>query len=395
MKKLVDTNILLDKPAVVEREGIVISVKVLKELDGLKKSPNKETAEKARRAAVYISRRLSELEFDLEEKVIPTDDFLLECAAKHSYGIITNDVYLKVRAAAQGIHTEGSGKEENYTGISYFKPESEDEFQVLNDLYLGVDCIIPSISRCLKENEYLIVQTEKEAIFKKQNSEIIPVKFTTIKNILINEIKPRNAEQICLFDTLNNADNKIVYVGGRWGAGKSYVINNYALAQLEREAIKKIVYIPNNAFVANTLDIGALPGGLLDKTLGQIGPLVDLMGIDQVQRYISEERLEVVPMAFIRGRSFTDSIIIVNEAQNLTSDHMKLLLARVGEGSRIFVDGDVAQMDSQLFKDKNGIACLMKLSDSEVYSKIFSAVKLVKTERSLAAGAADYLESLE
>ena len=107
------------------------------------------------------------------------------------------------------------------------------------------------------------------------------------------------------------------------------------------------------------------------------------------------ETLEIVPMSYIRGRSFTNSIIIVNEAQNLTADHMKLLLARVGEGSRIFIDGDISQTDSQIFKNKNGIQLLLKLSESPIYSKIFSTVKLLKTERSLAASAADYLEEIE
>ena len=129
--------------------------------------------------------------------------------------------------------------------------------------------------------------------------------------------------------------------------------------------------------------------------MGQIGPLIDLIGIDMVQRMISEETLEVVPMGYIRGRSFTDSLIIINEAQNLTYDHVKLLLGRVGEGSRIFFDGDTQQADTALFKDKNGLRLLTKLSNSERFSKIFGAVKLRKVERSLAACAADYLEDLE
>lgn len=134
---------------------------------------------------------------------------------------------------------------------------------------------------------------------------------------------------------------------------------------------------------------------ILDKSLGQIGPLIDLIGIDRVQRMIQDEVLEIVPMAYIRGRSFLESIIIVNEAQNLTTDHMKLLLGRVGEESRIFLDGDYSQSDSNLFKNKNGIQLLLKLSQSETYSKFFSTVKLIKTERSFTASAADYLETLE
>jgi predicted ribonuclease YlaK len=99
-------------------------------------------------------------------------------------------------------------------------------------------------------------------------------------------------------------------------------------------------------------------------------------------------------MGSIRGRSFDNSIIIVNEAQNLTEEHIKLLIGRIGEGSRLFFDGDQAQTDKALFKEKNGLILVSKLSDSPEYSKIFSSVKLAKTERSFAAGAADYLDEI-
>jgi predicted ribonuclease YlaK len=74
MKRLIDTNILLDNPQILNEPDIVLSVKVLKELDGLKRSVNEEIAEKARRAAIYISRKISELEFSLEDENIPTDN---------------------------------------------------------------------------------------------------------------------------------------------------------------------------------------------------------------------------------------------------------------------------------------------------------------------------------
>lgn len=106
------------------------------------------------------------------------------------------------------------------------------------------------------------------------------------------------------------------------------------------------------------------------------------------------EQLEIVPMSFIRGRSFQDSIIIVNEAQNLTEDHVKLLIARCGEGSRIFFDGDFKQADSAIFRNKNGLKLLLNLRKSPIYSKIFATVKLVTIERSLTAQASSYLDDL-
>ena len=125
-----------------------------------------------------------------------------------------------------------------------------------------------------------------------------------------------------------------------------------------------------------------------------IGPLIDLVGIDQIQSWVNLSNLEVVPMAYMRGRSFQNSIIIVNEAQNLTEDHIKLLLARVGDRSRIFFDGDVRQADTNLFKNKNGLKLLLNLRNSPIYSKIFSTVKLKNIERSLTARASDYLDKI-
>lgn len=99
-------------------------------------------------------------------------------------------------------------------------------------------------------------------------------------------------------------------------------------------------------------------------------------------------------MSFVRGRSFQDSIIIVNEAQNLTEDHIKLLIGRCGEGTRIFFDGDFKQADSSIFRNKNGLKLLLKLRKSEIYSKIFATVKLETVERSITARASEYLDDL-
>lgn len=324
---------------------------------------------------------------------MPTDDWLLQLASRYHYSITTNDVYLKVRAAALGIETHGYGNEEDYSGISYFNLEENQD--LINNFYSGEDIEIPSIGRKLKENEYLIVETgDSPIIFKKKDGKIQQVMFSTIKNMYINEIKPKNSEQVCFFDALNTTSNSIIFAGGSYGRGKSYIANNYALAALEKAKINKIIYIPNNSFVANSMEIGALPGDILEKTVGQIGPLIDLIGFDRVKGMIANEELEIVPMANARGRSFSKSIVLVNEAQNLTQDHVKLLIGRVGEESRIIFDGDQSQADSSLFKDRSGLKLLLKLSDSDCYSKIFSAIRLIKSERSFTASAADYLETL-
>ena len=248
------------------------------------------------------------------------------------------------------------------------------------------------------ENQYIIVRdlATKEilSIVQNRNGEIKEVIPYEITNGWINKIYPRNPEQRCLFNILQQKDISIVYAGGQFGTGKSFILNNYAISQLEKGKISKIVYVPNNAYTENTIDIGSLPGELLEKTIGQIGPLVDLVGIDQIRDWIRTEQLEVVPMQYIRGRSFSNAIIIVNEAQNLTEEHIKLLLARTGEGSRIFFDGDLKQADSAIFRNKNGLKLLLNLRNSPEYSKLFATVKLCTIERSKTAQASSYLDSI-
>ena len=335
---IVDTNVLLDYPQIIEeRKDLLILTDVLKELDGLKRSSNNETAFQARRAAVMISRLDSTL--------------------------VTNDVYLKVRARAAGVDVIGYGVKDDYEGtITIFLEADENGYSAVLD-YILENKSFPSdfYKKPLFENQYFIIKDSNSPyqtkngetdytvlailVYKNKELRMLSEKWDkkTIVNKWINKITPKNPEQQCLFHALHNRDISIIYAGGQFGTGKSFVLNNFAIQELESEKIKKIVYVPNNAFTENTMELGALPGELLEKTVGQIGPLIDLVGIDQVQDWIKTEQLEIVPMGFIRGRSFQDTIIIVNEAQNLTEDHIKLLIARCGNGSRIFFDGDFKQ----------------------------------------------------
>ena len=396
MSLIVDTNVLLDFPKIIqEEEDIVILTDVLRELDGLKLNPNPEVSFKARRAAVVISRNLSKLFFNdhLEKEKMSVDDKLIEICT-HKDILITNDVYLKIKAIIRGLNTKGYGGTSDYQGVRYFEvdlesdPYNEELSKILNEhQYEG-----------MAENEYLIVLDKNTKqlvdIFCNHNNILEQVVPYEIRNQWINKIYPKNPEQRCLFNALQRKDNTIIYAGGSFGTGKSFILNNYAISELEKGKISKIVYVPNNSYTENTIDIGALPGELLEKVTGQIGPLVDLVGIDKVHLMIDKEQLEVVPMGSIRGRSFQDAIIIVNEAQNLTEDHIKLLIARCGEGTRIFFDGDYKQADSAVFRNKNGLKLLLNLKDSPIYSKIFATVHLKTIERSLTAQASNFLDEL-
>lgn len=397
--KVIDTNILLDYPQIIDNEDNVILLDdVLKELDGLKNSINSETAYKARRAAVKISRNLDKVKFvETDSSLKLVDDRILEFCEDTNNTLITNDVYLKLKAISKEIDNEGySNKNDIESGIITYNYENG-YHEYLDEFYkTGTIAAATPV-----ENGYIVFKGDGG----NKNNDGVVLYYSNGQYNLIephklkiksqwHEIRPLNPEQVCLFNSLSNRDITILYAGGRYGTGKSFVLNSFAIQELENGNINKIIYVPNNSYTENSMEIGFLPGDMIDKVVGQIGPLVDLVGIDQVHSYIQQDKLEVVPMNSIRGRSFQDSIILVNESQNLTEDHIKLLIARCGKGTRIMFDGDIKQADSQLFRDKNGLKLLLNLHNSLEFNKIFSSVKLITTERSRTARAAEFLDEL-
>lgn len=415
MALIVDTNILLDFPQIVQdaeaEDDVVILTDVLKELDGLKLSANQDTAYKARRAAVVISRNLSKLNWndDYENINMKVDDKLLLAAQETGSTLVTNDVYLKIKAKLKNTLTKGYGGGDDYTGVRTLKLATDENKYHPDLTFILENQKLLDEQKPLREGEYLIIKDLSSPIKTKYGDDFevlytgvningkiieIPKYKNVIQNQWVSKIVPLNPEQECLFNALNNENKSIIYAGGPFGTGKSFILNNYALQEFERGHINKIVYVPNNCYTENTVDLGALPGELLEKVTGLIGPLLDLVGIDKITEMMNLNQLEIVPINYIRGRSFKDSIIIVNEAQNLTEDHIKLLVARCDEGTRILFDGDMKQADSTIFRNKNGLKLLSQLSKSATFADIFAMVKLVTIERSKTANAASFLDEL-
>ena len=330
----------------------------------------------------------------MEKENYSTDDKLIELTKSYAGELITNDVYCKLKAISKGVRTSGYGSVEDYSGIYYWDIDTdENKYSLELDKAINENILPERLS--LKKNQYIIARIDNEIVglfIHLTDGKLRPVTSKTIRNSWSDKIRPKNPEQICLVDALYS-DSTIIYAGGVMGTGKSFLLNNFALQQLERGEINKIVYIPNNAYVQDSMEIGMLPGTSFEKITPLIGSLVDLIGIDEVIRLLQVEQLEIVPLAYLRGRNFDNSIVIVNEAQNLNANHVKLLIGRIGNNSRIFWDGSLQQIDSELFKNTNGLRSLLKLSNSP-YADMFSTVRLNKVERSKTAQIADYLDRI-
>lgn len=400
-RKVLDTNVLIDFPQIVTKteDQLIIPMVVLLEIDGLKKDRNPELAQKARKAAVYIAKNMANIDWDMTRDYgTDPDGVIIEIARQRRATLVTNDVSCKVRAMLSGVDVEGYSWKDDYTGVKYLDTKDmslEDYNEVLGNIINTGEYKLDDYT--FSVNEYLIVppyyENERESVFRYDGTKFIQIsRLDPIDTEHLGLIKPRNAEQICLFDALNRKV-PIVYAGGKYGTGKTFITHGYAIAELEKEKIDKIVYVPNNSYTQNTMDLGALPGDMMEKIIPSIGPLIDIAGIDEITRWIQQNQLEIVPMGYMRGRSFNNSIILVSEAENLTEDHIKLLIARCGEGTRIFFDGDIHQADSAIFKDKNGLKLLLNLHNAP-FAHMFATAQLQTIERSEVAAAADYLDNI-
>ena len=242
------------------------------------------------------------------------------------------------------------------------------------------------------ENEYLIARSEDGQVqdkFRFTKGKLEQIKFTTFDNTYTGQLKPRNVHQELAFDMLKNRDVTVKLVTGTWGTGKTLSLVVAALEAVQKGYFDKVIWIRNNVQVKDTDKMGALPGDEYDKLLPYLGPMMDHVGgEDGAKMLIYGKKLEIIPLPFLRGRSIKNAIIISSEAENLTKEHIQLLLGRVDEGSHLWMDADLKQRDRTVFEKSAGIEKMIERLSGE---PLFGYVHLVKSERSATARLADKL----
>ncbi len=163
-------------------------------------------------------------------------------------------------------------------------------------------------------------------------------------------IVPRTIAQENYLELLNDYEKSIVFATGPAGCGKSYLATLFAIQQLRAGEIKKIVV--TRPLVANGENIGALPGDLMAKLAPWCVPVLDIFKevypVNTVKRMLEDETIELASLGLMRGRTFKNTIVIGDEMQNATADQVKMLLTRIGEGSRMIITGDIRQHDRMM-----------------------------------------------
>jgi PhoH-like ATPase len=396
----VDTNILLNpKFNFNDYEKIYVSIITVQELDNLKRNERLgyqartaiKNIEKANNVEIRLHSSFGGINF-LENN---NDNTILSSACDvYAYDkdcvFLTDDYALKVKADALELPCKMFEFDDNkdddiYTGYKEISLSIEEQAEHYQN---------PTNKWGLLNNEYLIIKNSNGEVIDKQkwvdSKGFIPLSYKQIDNIYTGKIKPRNIYQELAFDLFQNNNITIKCIYGKYGSGKDLVMSAHALNLIQKGIYNKLIFVRNNYGVKNSKEIGYLPGSIDDKLLPFAMPLADHVGgVEGLKMLIEQRKVELQHFGFIRGRDIKNSIVYVSEAENMTKEHIQLLIGRLAEGSTLWINGDFKQVDDITFERNSGLKQLVNCLKG---NELFGCVELNITERSKTAQLASLLD---
>ena len=206
------------------------------------------------------------------------------------------------------------------------------------DLFNQKICAILDLSRQRK-----ITHNDFKAILMNSSSELFSEDILLHANSSI--IKPKTKKQKMMIDL--SQKNDLLFISGPAGTGKTYISVCLAVKALKNKEVKRIVLA--RPAVESGESLGFLPGDLKEKIDPYMAPLydalTDLLSASKLKYYIKNKIIEIVPLAFMRGRTLDSSFVILDEAQNATVSQMKMFLTRMGNSAKFIITGDETQVD--------------------------------------------------
>ena len=314
--------------------------------------------------------------------------------------LVSKDINLRIKAKALNLKAEdyNTGKVKDVSDIHLGKEKIDNlPSETIKEIYeKGYLNDYSFLENRQQNNHFYILKNGKASSLAFYNP--VEDRLERVEKMSAYGIVPRNAEQAFALHAILNPDVKLVTIQGVAGTGKTLLALAGAIEQ--RRNFKQIILARPIVPLSNK-DIGFLPGDINDKINPYMEPLWDNLKfiknqfseMDKKHKQISEmqknEKIVITPLAYIRGRSLSDIIFIVDEAQNLTPHEVKTIITRAGENTKMIFTGDVNQIDTPyLDEHSNGLSYLI---DRVKGNKIHAHVALEKGERSELANVANDL----
>ncbi|HBH04981.1 MAG TPA: ribonuclease [Flavobacteriales bacterium] len=315
--------------------------------------------------------------------------------------VVSKDINLRLKANAVGIHADDylTGKIQDVQNLYNGRSVIENAPQEFIDA-LFQNFSIPAFEARdfmeIQNNHYYILRNNKSSVlafYNPRNETIDRVEKTNCYGIV-----PRNAEQAFAAHAILNPEIKLVTLQGIAGTGKTLLS---LAASVESRRKYKQIYLARPIVPLSNKDIGYLPGDIKSKINPYMEPLWDNLKLiknqwketdtnyKRIEDMVNKEKILVTPLAYIRGRSLSNVMFIVDEAQNLTPHEIKTIITRAGENTKMVFTGDIYQIDTPyLDEHSNGLSYLI---DRVKGSDMFAHVTLEKGERSELANLASEL----
>jgi len=314
--------------------------------------------------------------------------------------LVTKDINLRIKAKALNITAEDyhTGKVKDVSDLHLGKQLVEDlPSETIKEIYeKGFLEDYGFLGKHPPNNHFYILKNGKASSLAFFNP--IDDRVDRVEKLSAYGITPRNAEQAFALHAILNPEIKLLTVQGVAGTGKTLLALAGAIEQ--RRNFKQIILARPIVPLSNK-DLGFLPGDIKDKINPYMEPLWDNLKfiknqfseMDKKHKQIAEmqknEKIVITPLAYIRGRSLSDIIFIVDEAQNLTPHEVKTIITRAGENTKMIFTGDIHQIDTPyLDEHSNGLSYLI---DRVKGNKLYCHITLEKGERSELANVANEL----
>ncbi len=420
---VLDTNVILHDATCIyhfENNEVVIPISVLEELDQFKRG-NEQIHFNARdflRSLDDLSTGSNNSEFNKRDgkiRVLVNHDWhpdveasfqedcpdhrIINCAYKLNIDnpdreviLVTKDTNMRLKSRSLGLSAEDYSRDaiedlrQVYTGSRLVENVGTRE---IDELYAsqGIDVArLDSVTNPIANENFILRNGQKSilAAYDPFESKIVRVDKPTAYGI-----EPRNAEQSFAIHMLMDNRIQLVTLSGKAGTGKTLLA---LAAALEKRSDFRQIFLARPIVPLSNRDLGFLPGDIQSKLDPYMQPLYDNLSVIRhqfppndkravkIDEMLEQDKLQITPLAYIRGRSLQKAFFIVDEAQNLTPHEVKTVITRAGDGTKVIFTGDIHQIDHPyLDKRSNGLTYLISRMKGQ---DMFAHITLEKGERS-------------